>query len=194
MMNKITLTDLCKNHSFWSLMKLTQKYKEFKFVESKFSIFFLFIILIYFKLLNSELMVITILQNIIVLITPVLIGIIGFIFTGLALMSTIITHKVLSQIDKEEKTASVAGILFSFYFCSGIIVSAVICGSIFLALTYEDFYTWFECGRCIMWFSLVLTIYFHIFSLFYSVSLLGTCLKFFFVNVYYLNKCENKIE
>lgn len=187
-MKKLTLTDLCKNHSFWSLMRLTEKYKEFKYVESKFSIALLIIILIYFKLLNSETIVITILQNIISSITPVLIGIIGFIFTGLALMATIITHKVLSKIDQDEKTASVAGVLFSFYFCSGIIVSAVICAGIFLALTYKNFYMLFECGRCIMWLSIILTLYFHIFSLFYSVSLLGTCIKLFFVNVYYTNK------
>ena len=189
-MNNIKLRDLCKNHSFWSFMRLTKKYREFQQTESKYSIYCMLVILIYFYMLNSELLVIELLKNVIYLITPVLIGTIGFIFSGLALMATIITHKVVKQIDKDEKIVSVAGILFSFYFCSGLIVAALFSAGVFLLLTYNGVYLWFKCGQCIMWLTILWVLYFHIFSLLYAVSLLGSCLKFFFLNVYYTDRCS----
>ena len=193
---KIHIVDICQNHSFFSFLQLTKKYHEFVAGESLascgISIFFsmLFYLTLSIDIMNDML------KSLFSLLVPAYIGIIGFLFSGLALMSAIITKKALKVIDKEGHIRSVVGILFSFYYCGGIIlVSLAITGSFYLYSYYQNIvFPYTLCGIYLYWFIVWITLYFTIYSLIYTVSLLGSCIKFFFVNVWYDKMDDNNSE
>ena len=135
------------------------------------------------------------LRSLFSLLVPAYIGVIGFLFSGLALMSAIITQKALKIIDEQGKIKSVTGILFSCYYCGALILGALGFGGIFYLYSYYQelykqtiaFFYSFP-GVCIYWIIVFFNIYLTIYSLLYTVSLLGSCIKFFFVNVKYNDK------
>lgn len=193
---KIHIVDICQNHSFFSFFKLTKKYHEFLAGESIVSFgISIFLSMLFYLTLSLD-NVNDMLKSLFSLLVPTYIGIIGFLFSGLALMSAIITKKALKVIDKEGHIRSVVGILFSFYYCGGIILSSLgITGIFYLYSYYQNIvFPDILCGIRLYWFIVWLTLYFTIYSLIYTVSLLGSCIKFFFVNVWYDKMDDNKSE
>lgn len=187
----IYLEDICKNHSFFSFVKLTKKYNEFKGMESLASLI-LSIVFILVAILTLDYKEIdTIVKELIQITVPAYIGVIGFLFSGLALMSAIITLKTIKVIEADRKLKSIVGILFSFCFCGGIIIATMIFDALYYLYVYYCsiyyiFYGWVYCA-----FSFFVS-YFTMYTLFYTVSLLNACIKLFFVNVYYENSCGYK--
>lgn len=185
----IKFKDLCKNHSFFSFLKITNKYIEIKKTESKWAALFALGITVYLVSLFSIKEIIHIIETVIILVIPSSIGAIGFLFSGLALMATIITHKALNKIDAIGKIKSVVGILFSCYFCAGVIVLSIVFSAIFFMIIHypaiSSMTSWNNVLGYIVIGIIGITVYLYFFSLFYLVSLIGTCLKFFFINLYY---------
>ena len=185
----LTLDELCKNHSFFKFFMLVEAYKELYQCESRWALGLTLIISIVLYTTN------TILQNaydLLAILVPLgvaSIGLIGFLFSGLALMSAIISVKTINVIDKDKKIKPIAGILFSFFYCGGIIIS-----SLFLSIILYLYFRLLISGFINInmdWVILVLmslVIYFYIYSIIYTVALLGACLKLFFLNIKYENK------
>lgn len=123
--------------------------------------------------------------------SPAYIGVIGFLFSGLALMSAIITLKTIKVIEADRKLKSIVGILFSFCFCGGIIIATMIFDALYYLYVYycSIYYIFYGWVYCAFWFFVS---YFTMYTLFYTVSLLNACIKLFFVNVYYENSCGYK--
>lgn len=114
------------------------------------------------------------------------IGMLGFIISGIAIFTGTITNKLVKNIDTDNKIESLIGILFSFYFI-GAVIGINTVGFIFMYLFS------YSAIKASVW--SIITIgfllgYLYIFSIFYSISLIGTCLKLFFVSYKYSD--ENK--
>ena len=125
----IYLEDICKNHSFFSFVKLTKKYNEFKGMESLASLI-LSIVFILVAILTLDYKEIdTIVKELIQITVPAYIGVIGFLFSGLALMSAIITLKTIKVIEADRKLKSIVGILFSFCFYLFVYLDKIFCNS-----------------------------------------------------------------
>lgn len=122
------------------------------------------------------------------------IALVGFLFAGLALMSAIISIKTINVIDKDGNIKSIAGILFSFYYCGGIIISSLFFAIVlylYIRLMISGFIDGnTEIGIIILIF---LVIYTYVYSIIYTVALLGACLKLFFLNIKYENQASFKI-
>ena len=199
MRNELTKTihinDMCQNHSFLSFLLVTKKYYELISRASVLVVFISVALVVFFSCtINIEIMN-DMLRSLFSLLVPAYIGVIGFLFSGLALMSAIITQKALKIIDEQGKIKSVTGILFSCYYCGALILGALGFGGIFYLYSYYQelykqtiaFFYSFP-GVCIYWIIVFFNIYLTIYSLLYTVSLLGSCIKFFFVNVKYNDK------
>lgn len=106
-----------------------------------------------------------------------LIGFLGFTVSGLAILTGVISQKVVQKVISVNKKEHLERILLSFYFL-GIVIGIVIIG-LFLLYLISSSSLDFE----IKW---VITIafifsYFVIFIIFYSVKLIGNCLEIFFI-------------
>lgn len=110
-----------------------------------------------------------------------LLGLLGFIISGLAIILGMITHKTLEKINLDEKAESFVAILFSFYFEGAIIGVAII----MLSLVYLGYHgvIFFTISNCLWWFVFYLVTYISYFAIFYSIGLLGTLLNMFFLNL-----------
>jgi hypothetical protein len=120
-------------------------------------------------------------QNIVLNTTFGLLGLLGFIISGLAIISGTIGHKVTSQIIQKKKFDSLLSILFSFFFIGrfiGVVIVLFISSYFLLGISLK----FTLIGYGIMSFVLSYCLFFIIF---FSVSLLGTCLNIFILNYVY---------
>lgn len=179
---------------FLRLNKSSKKWKElYNQPESRWSIFLSFImsgilLIVYrntsFNIFNEMLI------NIIGILIGSAVGLLGFIISGLAIFTGTITSKLIKNVDNDEKFASLMGILFSFYFIGAFIGISVILYIIIYFFLWSELI--FEL-RLFMVMSLIVS-YFFIFSILYSVSLLGTCLRLFLVSYKYSDENTKKGE
>ncbi len=191
---EIYLKDACQNYSFIGFFKLTQKYKELWACESLTSIGFAGVLAIAFSSTIRIDVMNDMLRSLFMLTVPAYIGVIGFLFSGLALMAAIITKNALEVIDKEGRIKAVVSILYAFYYCGAIIFANLLFDGVFYLYSYYrpilvtsgEMYIW------IYWFLVFIVLYLTFYSLLYAISLLGSCVKFFFVNVWYDKKAEEK--
>ena len=174
------------------MLMTTKKYKEFLFrkeaiVSLFFSLLICVVLIFLYKDVTDAAMTNT-LKNILVMLIPGLIGLLGFLVTGLAMMASIITREAVRKIDEMEKAKSLAGILFSFYFEGFVIGLNILC--MIFSYIILDFPASFNV-YCLIGVSFFLA-YIFWFSILYAISLLGTCINFFFVNVYYTGLADQK--
>lgn len=191
----LSLEDLCsKNYSFIEFFLKLDAYNELCGCESIWAL--VLAIIITFVLFITD----TILQTaydfigVLVPLATASIALVGFLFAGLALMSAIISIKTINVIDKDGNIKSIAGILFSFYYCGGIIISSLFFAIVlylYIRLMISGFIDGnTEIGIIILIF---LVIYTYVYSIIYTVALLGACLKLFFLNIKYENQASFKI-
>ncbi|AYE53513.2 hypothetical protein OEA_28000 (plasmid) [Priestia megaterium NCT-2] len=125
--------------------------------------------------------IVTITQNILLNTTFGLLGLLGFIISGLAVISGTIGHQVTHKIIKKKKFDSLLSILFSFYFIGrfiGILIVLFILSYFIMGISLK--FNIYLYGAI----SIVLS-YSLFFTVFFSVSLLGTCLNMFVLNYSY---------
>lgn len=121
------------------------------------------------------------LQELFLNIGVALLGMLGFIISGLAIISGTVSNKIAHEINKEGKFQSLLSILFSFYYI-GTIIAILILMYFFSYLVISlklDFQIYVY-----LFLSFVLS-YSLAFAVFYSVSLLGTCINMFVINYNY---------
>ncbi|MGP4078541.1 hypothetical protein ACTWQL_01395 [Pseudalkalibacillus sp. R45] len=189
-------------HDFKSLYKLTKSMREkgelepilnFKEFEVYFSLICSLIstIVIYFFVntnLDSNItFIVTTTQNILLYTIAGLIGMLGFIVSGLAIVSGTTSSKVIEIMINKEKFNYLLSVLFSFFYI-GLIIGVLIFVNIIL---------YFIIGiNAKFSFPIYILLVFIMsygvfFTLFYIVSLLGTCINIFILNYIYSKEDKN---
>lgn len=191
----ITMLDLkyfFHTNSFKSMLIDTKKYRElYKPNEAKLAVFLalMFTIIMFFlkdSIDDSEMT--NLLKNIFSILISGLIGLLGFLVTGLAMMASIITKKSVENIDSLGKTKSLAGILFSFYFEGAMVgFNIIVMLATYIVLTFP-----IEIMDDVLILSTAIIAYSFFFTILYAVTLLGSCINFFFVNVCYDYELEEE--
>ena len=184
----LDLKHFCHTNSFRSMLLDTKKYRElYNTNEAKVALCcaIFFTVDVYFLSLSATFSeMVDVLQNILGILISGMIGLLGFLVTGLAMMASIITQKAVRKIDSDGKTKSLAGILFSFYF-----EGAMVGLNVFLMTFFYIFLAFIVSIRLQTFIFAILGIaYVFSFTVLYAVTLLGSCINFFFVNVYYDNQ------
>ena len=181
-------------NSFKSMLIDTKKYRElYKPNEAKLAIILAVIFTIIIFFLNESignLEMTDLLKNIFSILISGLIGLLGFLVTGLAMMASIITKKSVENIDSLGKTKSLAGILFSFYF-EGAMVGFNI---IVMLIAYVVLAFPIEIVDSVLIVLTAIIAYTFFFTILYAVTLLGSCINFFFVNVCYDHEIGEKTK
>ncbi|MGH4051263.1 MAG: hypothetical protein ACREVX_07905 [Clostridium sp.] len=122
-------------------------------------------------------------------IAVMLVTLLGFSIGGLAIISGTLGSKLVQKIEKEDKMINLIGILFSFYFIGFIIGITII---IFLLLYICSYFPYAINIKGLFALVLIAT-YLFSFSIFYSVSLLGTCIRMFKIN-YDFSRDRDELE
>ena len=129
-----------------------------------------------------------VIKNLLLYIGAGLISMLGFIISGLAIASSTISNKMAYNIDKQGKFKNILSILFSFYYIGKVIgfliVTYFIC-YIFISIEIPiNLFLYYIIG--------IFLAYGFFFTIFYSVSLLETCLNLFTLSYKYWRKYEIK--
>lgn len=104
-----------------------------------------------------------------------ILGLLGFLITGLAILLSSITPTVVSNIKKVNRDNTLNTIFLGFYF-EGLLIGFTI---LLLITTYLITYiNWSINNNLFLLFSFIL-VYLVIFILFYSISLIGNCISIF---------------
>ena len=129
-------------------------------------------------------------QNILLYTSMGLLGLLGFLVSGLAIISGTVSNKVASNIDAEGKFNSLISILFSYYFVGAVIAGlvAVFIGTYFIISLEVPLYKF-----TYIILNLVLS-YGFFFVLFSSVSLLGTSIDIFRISYLYSKEEKTQME
>lgn len=176
------ITEFRKYNTFFSLMKETKKYKELYSEHCAWIaciLTFIFsLILIYFYNIDSK-KFFDIIPNILLTFSSGLLGLLGVYITGLALMVSIISQKTLQFLDKEDKVHTLVGILYCFYFAGAMIMATIID----FMLCYFLIFTGYQVHDLIIYLFIVISCFLFLFSIAYTVALLGTCINIYFANI-----------
>lgn len=197
--DNLNTKDVFKDYTF---KELYQKLGKPKYIINikKFEVYFsiicsliLFIINYYFvtsNLDNNISFIVTTVQNMLLYSIAGLLGMLGFIISGLAIISGTIGNKVTHEIIIEKKSKSLLSILFSFYylgFVVGILLIICMCCYFIMGINFKFYFYWY------IIISLFIT-YGFFFSIFYAISLLGTCIHMFMINYIYSQPNTNAMS
>ncbi|MCT4543391.1 MAG: hypothetical protein N4A63_07600 [Vallitalea sp.] len=119
-----------------------------------------------------------------------LIGLLGFIITGLSIMISTFDNKSIDTIRKSGRLIRLKSILFSFYFIGLVIGVEVLFSFILFFIVSIDI----SFNMTFYWISCLLYTYVASFVLLYSVSLLGTCFHMFFIKFGYQESSKNTLQ
>lgn len=129
-----------------------------------------------------------VIKNLLQCIGAGLISMLGFIISGLAIASSTISNKMAYNIDKQGKFKKILSILFSFYYIGKVIGFLIIIYFIcYIFISIEvpiNLYLYYIIG--------IFLSYGFFFTIFYSVSLLETCLNLFILGYKYWRNSEVK--
>ncbi len=181
-----------KKTSFFALLRSTEKWEEiYNQAESKMAGVFSVIVLIvlcvaYYH--SNFLEYMDLLKTITMFAIESSVGMLGFIISGLAIFTGTITNKLVENISSDNKADALIGVLFSFYFIGMIIAISVVVYLVVYIFLASDFV--FSVFLLII--VSFICLYFYFFAIFYSVSLLGTCIRIFLVSYKYSKDDSNK--
>ncbi|NFQ86808.1 hypothetical protein FDG04_16205 [Clostridium sporogenes] len=115
-----------------------------------------------------------------------LMGMLGFVISGLSIMTSAISNKVVKLIDKSGCFDKLIGIFSSFYF-DGLIISITIITYLF---GYIISFLKIPINKWILFISTFICSYLLCFIILYSVSLLKTCIEIFKIS-YKFSECHD---
>lgn len=171
-----------ENTKFIHLLKLTKKWEElYESTESLLAVVISIIIsIIWIYLFNTiDINVFNdIIREVSTNIFAALIGMLGFIISGLAILTGTITERVIDLIDKKGIVTSLISILYSFYFIGAFIGVSILLFITMYLLSFPDIVA---TNFSVAFISFSLS-YMFCFSVIYSIALLGTCLRIFLVS------------
>lgn len=184
--------DFNQYNSFLKMLIVTKKYREL--YSEHCSIIALVLGLILFALMleiynTSGLEVfINLSKNLLLSFSVGLLGLLGVYITGLALMASVMTKEAIYALEERNCVELLLGVLFCFYF-------AGVC-TLLTLFAFIVSYLMIHINRCanevfIKGLTLFLCVSF-MFSVSYTVALLGTCINVFFTNIYLSNKSSSK--
>ncbi|MBU3214801.1 hypothetical protein LL033_08255 [Clostridium estertheticum] len=104
-----------------------------------------------------------------------MIGLLGFVVTGLAILTSSISNKIMNIVMKRNKLEIIERILLSFYLLSFIIASVVTLSLFSYMITFLNI----SINFIFVAFLTFILSYLIIFSFFYSVALVGNCIQIF---------------
>jgi len=189
--NKVEDYFSTKETSFFHLLKNTKKWKEL--YNQKESILAMILALLFTVFLVGICMVTPfekfneLLLQVLYLIISAATGMLGFIISGLAIFTGTITNRLVKNIDADDKITALVGILFSFYFIGAFIGISIFIYFLGYILLLSELTFYFECFLMLT----VIIAYLFSFSILYSVSLLGTCIRLFFVSYKYSSESKD---
>jgi hypothetical protein len=184
-----------KNNRFLKLFLETKKYKDIllskeAFFSLAFSILISTLLIINLDLAHANTQpnefqeFMSSIKSIILTILGGFFSLLGFTIGGLALLTGTIGKNVIIRINQKKKIDSLISIIFNFYFSgmlNGLSVFILIIDYIIILFPKQINFTLF----------IVMTTfssYLVIFSILYSVLLLGTCIRIFLLRFYYENE------
>ena len=106
-----------------------------------------------------------------------LIGFLGFIVTGLAILTSAISNRLYKILKISEKTDVLEKILMSFYFLGLLSASVVIVSFILFEIAQIDISAYMASNIVIAW----ILSYMIVYIIMYAVGLIGNCLELFFI-------------
>lgn len=178
--------------SFLSLLKSTKKTKVLLWSgEALMSIILTVILLILINYLYKSIgdeEFNDMLKEVSIVIVPALLGMLGFIISGLAIITGTVTNKVLSSINKELKANSIISIIFTFYFVGVLIGINILLYIILYMLTYTNL----PFSYLIINIYGFIAIYLLVFSVVESIALLGSCIRLLLVCFKYSDEKQIK--
>lgn len=170
-----------KKTSFLNLLFSTKKLKTLFFSnEAKISIVIsmcLLFIMNYLYITTTAEVFNEMLRNVAIGIFSALIGMLGFIISGMAITTGTVTNKVLSNINKKLKADKIISIIFTFYFVGALIGLDIL----FYIVLYLATYTLLPFSYLAINIFGIILIYSFVFIIVESVSLLGSCLRLLLV-------------
>lgn len=107
-----------------------------------------------------------------------LIGMLGFIISGLAILTGTITKKLIDSINNKGLVKHLISILYSFYFIGAFIGVVIFAYILMYLLSFSDLPATYFYVAII---SFILS-YLFCFAILYSIALLGTCLRIFILS------------
>lgn len=189
--------------SFFGLLRNTRKYRELlKDHAGIFSIIFatIFTYIVHnYIIANNEYLNKTI-DPLILSFSAGLLSLLGVYIAGMAIFMSIITPNTIKNLDEKNSVHNLVGIFFSFYFIGAFILFTIL---LFIVgylrvpinLALEQFLSknvyYFITNEGIIAY-LWVTLFAFFFSISYTVALLGTCINFFFANLY-MDKVNDKM-
>lgn len=184
-----------KHTKFFHLLRITEKWKEtYKSNAGKISLLIsILLVFVWRYLFNSVDIEIfnQIIRDITTNIFGALIGMLGFIISGLAILTGTVNDKLIDIIDKKRMSVHIISILYSFYFIGAFIGVSIL---MFVGMYLMSFPDIIATNVRVAVISFALS-YMFCFSIFYSIALLGTCLRIFIVSYKFIkdDKEKNKI-
>lgn len=187
------LADYQKRFTFVKFLIETHKYRElYKDKVGKFSILLAILftkILCDYLIIDPEFLSKNI-DPILISFSAGLIGLLGVEIAGLSIFMAMITPKALANLDKKGKIHLLVSIYFSFYFIGAIVLITILLLIIaYLRLPVELFIKNYFTDNIDSIYNIAklymfLLLFSFFFSISYTVALLGTCINFFFANIY----------
>jgi len=179
-----------KKNSYIKLLQSTKKYKEiYNSIEALIAtvLSLLTVVSFYYIYNNSDIGAFNEMIKGILISVPIgLIGTLGFIVSGLAIISGTIGSKLVDQLINDKKIEALIGILFSFYFIGSIIGIAIVAYMFMYVFSFSGLIVTLE--RLVV-ITLFLS-YLFWFVISYLIGLLGTCLRMFLVNYKFSKESE----
>ncbi|MBP2240331.1 hypothetical protein J2Z40_000886 [Cytobacillus eiseniae] len=160
-------------------------YINFKSFECRMSLIVTIIMILSFKYLDVYTkfdLYLTPLQNITVYVAQALIGMLGIILAGIAIIVSVLNKDSLNSIEKVNGKGKVQRVLISFEFLTFNIGIGIFLFFLLNLILYSH-----QELIPVLWFYLVLAIssYFLAFIIFYTISLTGNCIRVFYINDLY---------
>lgn len=171
---------MIKDTSFKDIMRY-KKYKDvydFKSIEAVVSLVGSIIITITIAIVISHANIYdvnTLIRSLTKDIGIALIGLLGFVVTGLAILTSAISNKIMNIITKKNKLEIIIRILSSFYLLSFIIASVVLLSLFFYIISFLNM----DINLIFLIITTLVLSYLIIFIFFYAVSLVGNCIQIF---------------
>lgn len=130
-----------------------------------------------------------------------LFSLLGVYIAGLAIFMSIIKPNTIENLNRRNRIHNLVGILFSFYFIGAFVLLTILLfiiayfrlpiDLVLQRLVNENTYNFIVTKGVIVY--LWITLFSFFFSISYTVALLGTCINFFFANLY-MDKSTEQIK
>lgn len=178
-----------KNNRFFSILFATKKYRDLwksKEATVSFVLSLCVTTLLWYILLTNNYnpsVILEITRNVI----PTLLGgffsLLGLSIGGLAIITGTIEEDIITKIRDQGNIKTFISIVYNFYFCGALIGLSMLFSVIVFLITFIKL----DFNPVFFWIISLMYNYMVLFSLIYSVMLLGTCIRIFLLRYRYMN-------